>query len=333
MLTMTRSSSTLRTALGAAAGMVAVVSLTGCAGAGDGGAGNDVPQPDLPALTRVTSATQAEASSFTEAFESTEELYRQRDAYERLMDRCTRRFGYPFVPSEHYQPREQYFDLAQPYGPVDLARVRKVGYHDPASMDAGIPPTPSWEGAATPSWVVTRRGAPISTPASAGPVPEGGCDREVVRSLGGPRPEQAVAIAGKAFVDADKDPRWRAAVRAWSACMAQRGYDYVSSVAAVHAFRDLPGRPSARELAVAEADVRCKDSTRQVDLVVAILAAHERSAMTSNADEFAAYARWRDANGAAVDRVLATEPAPLQRYWLDAGGRHLSDPPSATPKQ
>lgn len=311
--------------------VAAVGALAACAvtqGAGTQGAdrGEGLAEVALPALTRVTTAAQASASPFTAAFESTRELWQERDAYERLMDRCTSRYGSPFVPGEHYQPVYQFFDLAQPYGPVDLARVRTLGYHDPASLATGAPPDPMWDGAPTPSKIVSGKGEDVALPAGT-TLPEGGCTTEVTAALGGPRPHEAVELAGRTFVAADKDPRWRASVTAWAACMRGKGHPFTSSVEAVEKYRPVAGRPTAAEIAVAVADVECKASTRQVDIVVALLDAHEAATIADHAAVFDDYARWRAEKTKRVRAVLATTPPPVRRYWLGAGGERLTTPP------
>lgn len=299
-----------------------VAGVTACGGEPD----EPTAPVDLPSLTRVTTAAQASASPFTEAFESAAELWDERDAYERLMDQCTTRFGSPFVPGEHYQPVYQFFDLPQPYGPVELSRVQRLGYHDPASLETGAPANPMWDGSPTPSRIVDGKGEDVPIP-SAAALPEGGCTAQVTEALGGERPETAVQIAGQAFVAADKDPRWGAAVASWSSCMRDKGHAFASSVEAVEKFRSVRGAPTPDEIAVAVADVRCKDSTRQVDTVVAVLNAHESATIADHRDDFTAYARWRSAKAARVKAVLASTPAPSRRYWLDQSGTRTAAPP------
>ena len=309
---------------GAGVWLAAATLLAGCGGVEQGGEG--AKSPGLPVLTRVTTAAQASASPFSLIFESSAELFDRRDAYERLMDRCTTRYGFPFVPGDRYRPPTQFFDLAQPYGPVDLATVTRLGYHDPESLATGSPPEPFWEGSATPSRVVFGTGEQVTTPPGAGDLPRGGCDAEVTKTLGGLRPAATVKRAGSVFVGADKDPRWRAAVASWASCMKRRGYDYPSSVAAVDEFRTAPGGPSERELATARADVECKNSTRQVDVLVAVLAAHEALAIAENSKEFDDYRRWRADSRTRVDAVLDATAPPARRYWVGPAGKHSVTP-------
>ncbi|SDP11969.1 hypothetical protein SAMN04489867_1470 [Pedococcus dokdonensis] len=317
-----------RTLAGLLGSLLTVAAVSGCGTGGEAASrATSVPPVTLPSLTRVTTAAQASASPFTEAFESVDELFAERDAYERLMQACTARYGYEFVPHDTYRPREQFFDLAQPYGPVDLATVRELGYHDPASLQ-GPPPAPMWEGSPTPARILVGRGEEVTLPSGA-KLPDGGCDAESVRALGGERPQEAVELAGRVFVAADKDPQWGRAVRAWSDCMRAKGHRFTSSVEAVERYRSRPGRPSAEEKAVAVADVECKDSTREVDTLVAVLATHEAATIADHRDAFAEYARWRAKQSQRVRAVLASTPPPVRRYWLDAAGARTTAPPRA----
>ncbi len=272
----------------------------------------------------MNSGSASAVSPFASFFETAPELFAERDAYERLMDECTRSFGYPFVPDDHYSPRQQFFDFVQPYGPVDPAVVQRLGYHDPAAFRSDVPASPNWDGSATPGGVLygTEDGRAVAGQR----VPEGGCHRRVEEALGGARPAEAVRIAAEAFESAGEDPRWAGALSAWAACMREQGFDYPSSVAAVDQYQGAAGNPTPEEVRTAVADVKCKMQTRQVDTVMAVRDAFEQGSITAHASEFDTYSRWKKQHLEKVRQVLATAPPPTNRYWLSPSGSRTPTP-------
>jgi len=73
-------------------------------------------------------------------------------------------------------------------------------------------------------------------------------------------------------------PTYRAAVTAWSQCMAQQGFDYADTADAI--FSDgynLEETPSPRHLATAAADVDCKVQTNLVGIGLAVQSAYDEA--------------------------------------------------------
>jgi hypothetical protein len=286
--------------------------------------------PDLPELPRVTTSAQVLETPVNQVFESQVELAEERDAYERLMSTCARAADHPFVPPGDYHPVVMFYDFALPFGPIEEARAKKYGYHDPLFGQGAH--APSWSGRVTPAWLTgipTTGAIPVGVDQAA--VPKGGCHAGAVAELGGDRPVAARAIAEQARSLAIKDPRWVAAREAWTTCMKDRGYPYAAPMDAVDAFANGRGRPTRKEIATAVADVRCKRSTREIDTIVGLLRAYESEAIAAHAVDFDAYARWKSRYLARVKRTLATTPPPPNRYWLTPYGRVKADPSDLGP--
>ncbi len=218
-----------------------------------------------------------------------------------LAARCSDRFG---VKSTDHSTS----DLAPAgpnrsrYGIVDSAVAARFGYHpsdetgraaakgnDKNSPDAWNP---------SPKEVVVMRG----TKADGGPLsrdevpkdangeslPQGGCSSWANRELTGGKQidfdliNQWGAEAGKA---AEPDSRVRAAKDAWSGCMKASGYDYKSPWDPNDSFASAP-TASAKEIATAEADVKCRQETNLVGIWMAVETAYENRAISANEGQF-----------------------------------------------
>ncbi|MGP2442770.1 hypothetical protein [Streptomyces sp. JW3] len=142
-------------------------------------------------------------------------------------------------------------------------------------------------------------------------IPEDGCLGRAARTLFGTDPakrtDPVLSLKADSLREAEQDPAWRAADRAWSACMREAGHDYATPGDA----RDDPdpgrvdrelrdrlagrpvraGEPSAREKQTATADARCKRRTGYLRAVHAVdvrvqqrLAAEHREELAERRD-------------------------------------------------
>lgn len=84
------------------------------------------------------------------------------------------------------------------------------------------------------------------------------------------------------------DSRYRAAVRSWSACMAQHGYDYdtpYEALSAGHAAdRYGSSGPTPDTIALAAVDIGCKNATNLVGISVAVQTAYENEYIATHRD-------------------------------------------------
>lgn len=112
-------------------------------------------------------------------------------------------------------------------------------------------------------------------------------------------------MRGTVETQAVEDPRFSEAVRRWSSCMKERGYDYAGPLAPVQAFGEAEGtRPTAAELATARADVECKEATGLVRTFDELRAEHGRVVVERHGALLAEYR-------SIVDRALAKAEAML----------------------
>ena len=180
------------------------------------------------------------------------------DAFVTLVDQCLHRFGETApVTTAGSAP-----GLAERrYGLADGAVAATHGYHleepppgeTPEAADE-IPEELLW-GAATPAATIGGE-----------PVPQDGCTGEATRAFGGELgdPELVQRINVESVQDAMGDPRVVAAFADWSDCMAQRGFDYATPWDPPAEDWFAEPEASAEEIAVATADVECKEATEVI---------------------------------------------------------------------
>ncbi|MEV5440181.1 hypothetical protein AB0K80_29865 [Streptomyces sp. NPDC052682] len=120
------------------------------------------------------------------------------------------------------------------------------------------------------------------------PIPERGCLGEADRRIHGSSPmdrkDAVLTLKNESLRQAERDPAWKKADRAWSACMKTAGFPYATPAEAqegsdrrqqeltdrLSGRRTDPDEPTAREKRTAVADVRCKKQTGYVRTVHAV---------------------------------------------------------------
>ncbi len=180
-----------------------------------------------------------------------------------VMERCLAAHGLAFT----FPPIDPVRDAAKPrrHGLVDAAEAAAYGYREPAVFApraADRPPPPPAVLA-----MLTGRGEGRD-------VPPGGCAGEADRTLApDAKPGQepvSFALSRQSYAITRATPPVTAAAAAWSRCMAEAGFRYADPQAAIEDPAFAAGRASAREIAVAGQDVRCKERTGWVRTWVAV---------------------------------------------------------------
>lgn len=244
-----------------------------------------------------------------------------------LTGKCMRRFGYAYDAAADragveavVKSRLADFGLygnARRYGITDPTIALKYGYHlsSPATPTPetttrgpahGLPPlTPAMR------TILTGTAADGTVARSAGgqTIPDGGClgeaNKSLVASAKPPQSPLVGQIRSESFARSLEDPAVVAVFRAWSECMAGKGYPYKEPL---EAGNDLPTggpTPTARELAVAQADVACKQQTNVVSVWVDFEISYQNAQIDKHAQELKQAKDDRDALLAAVAGVIA----------------------------
>ncbi|MFE1895726.1 hypothetical protein [Streptomyces yangpuensis] len=215
----------------------------------------------------------------------------------RLQQKCMQDLGFASFQAPEQapaDPRETFTNLR--YGTVDAAQAARSGYKPEfaAARTAGAGGDASAAAAAGPArsgavepvlsdgeWLAmtgttkdtgdtaqARRTPP--TQVQGKDIPPGGCIAESTRTLTGGG-EQLYAdlaqdINGRSFKESLGDARVTKVFAAWSACMKGKGYDYKDPMQANDDPRFAAPTVSPQEIAVATADVACKNETKLVDV-------------------------------------------------------------------
>jgi hypothetical protein len=271
---------------------VAAVAVAACGGdrSGTAGDGSNPLAADPPALGQVPVLNDARDVSLPlDHYRATEEqAYTLTRAREMLTVDCMRRFGFnrslspPVAKSPG--PGGRY---GISYGP----EVDRYGYHQPPERVG--PPRPPRDPNNRPSAAElgVERGEGL-TSHNGQAVPRGGCLGEADRALGGETGEGGTAPAldssdmfTKLRLQArnatDADVRLLEVFGKWSECMKKAGYSYRSPWDA----NDDPafqGEISAKEIATAQADLRCRIEFNVNGLYFALEEAYQRRAIEQN---------------------------------------------------
>lgn len=237
-----------------------------------------------------------------------------------LVNGCMRQLGYSAAYPTHLNaspPRNAFR-----YGPVTDAQADH-GYRwmlEQAGSDGagGVAPTPAEYAA-----LLGRTAEGGNSKGGSGEtVPAGGCLGAAYRRLdsdGGlvDLPPLVREISDDSYALSQTAPQVRSAFHAWSTCMAKAGYDYGDPTA--------PGRdtglvgaaqtgtspippPSAREVAVARADVACKREGDLVSIWSSVERAMQDDAIAKHARELEPVPQEITRSMRNVSSVLGTEP-------------------------
>jgi hypothetical protein len=220
----------------------------------------------------------------------------------RLFQDCMRRYGFDVnVPSPALPP---YTGNERRYGITSEGAVRFLGYHPPPLPgDDPRGRTPRLSSAAQAvaegSSELTKRG-----------VPKGGCFGEARRSLekgsnSSADPMLGELLALQSYERSRGDSRVQSGFSRWSACMRRAGHNYKSPDAATNdpAFRTA--EPTAREKAVALADVRCKRHTNLVNLWATVETSYQKRYVEQHSEQLAALRHDLDIQIRNASRILA----------------------------
>ncbi|MEU0004540.1 hypothetical protein ABZ079_09620 [Streptomyces sp. NPDC006314] len=179
-----------------------------------------------------------------------------------------------------------------PYGVDDPDQAAEHGYHNR-----------NQEGSSQPQeWPADQYVALTGTfdsgdshSAHGHPVPEGGCLGQATRRIYGPPPKatkvNGVKLTGyyslplelwyEAHKAARKDPAWKKADRAWSACMKEKGFHYPDpDEASLDTAWYRTEGPSGKEKETAAADARCKLDTDYIATVHALEARAQKTVIS-----------------------------------------------------
>lgn len=209
-------------------------------------------------------------------------------AHRALVERCMAGLGFDAATAASQDPKGPAGLRSlneRRYGLTDADQAADLGYHlgdrDPAAR------TPKETGGYGPAEADALTGEGADT-VDGHPVPEGGCTGEAQRELradGPGRIDRSLAqrLSTQSYGRSRRDSRVRDVVREWSACMAERGFDYADP------FEPM-GEPrfqralSAAEVSTAKADVSCKRETNLVGVWFTVESSYQRRLVKEHRD-------------------------------------------------
>ncbi|MFJ9109613.1 hypothetical protein [Streptomyces sp. NPDC102283] len=277
-----------------------VLLLTGCGddGAGRKGDANGVPAPPLGAVQKLL-ATDHVTLPVEPYLLSPDQRLQLLKAHDALTVRCMDRFGF-----DHPRPVRQ-----KDPGIPDRLALWRYGANDPADVEingytrgnkrtprtADRPPEPV-AGSMT---VLTgaegsEKFGPGGQTVNGQKVPEHGCFGEANKALTGSveRLADDSEVAVNANIDsvfkAAEDARVTAVFKQWSACMKKEGFTYATPLEPLNdPAWDRNVTASQEEIAVAVADVRCKQRYNVVGVWNAVDVAYQRQYIEAKPEVFA----------------------------------------------
>ncbi|TQM81558.1 hypothetical protein FHX81_3925 [Saccharothrix saharensis] len=221
-------------------------------------------------------------------------------ATQTLTAECLRRFG--FTPKTFPVPRDP-AATDRRYGINVHEEVDRFGYHPPPEQLVEKPdyrPSEAEHRVALGQDVDHHNGQDV---------PEGGCMGEARRKLygddgvpSGQDPASAAALDAESGARYRQDSRVLEVYRKWSGCMEESGYDYADPWAANNDRRWTESdSTTTTEIAVAKADLACRDEHRVVSVSLAVEAAYQTRMVEQNSVRLDAE---RDRNQTAVRRAV-----------------------------
>lgn len=198
------------------------------------------------------------------------ESYPQQSAIARaqvkLVEACMAKYGFTYAPPAPTPPlSNDDANMNRRYGVADADQAAQYGYHLPNY--AAAPVTPSPVSSAEQLVLIGHAGNGTSSSAPASyhglAVPANGCIGSSTAKLGAPLDTSLPdRLDSESLSQSQAEPVVQQALHAWSACMKSKGYtvDTPFNAPSLTASSNGPS-PTSQEIAVAVADVACKQQT------------------------------------------------------------------------
>lgn len=249
---------------------IAVVSLlfltVSCGGPEQGGKATERKEPaSAGSMPKASAETRRLILPFDRYVLSLEEYYTVSNASDLLIQKCMRKRGYEWKTVERPSGAVEVKNRRR-YGVVESPVAERFGYHAPEEL---INPYGVKEQEAS-------REKELSAGAKTAALSGDGCAVKADERLSGGREpdyDKLSELDARIFEKSQKVPEVERAMKAWSECMREKGFEYDKPDDAVNDDRwwskqssDESAGASRREKATASADVRCKDRTGLVGL-------------------------------------------------------------------
>lgn len=222
---------------------------------------------------------------------------------------CVELFGFQFAAPAWDKGPAEVPNAGQPahyrlYGLLDIDHARVMGYH---SYGENVASEAAYAAKPLPNDYVNVVAAKFGGGVFNGRrIPDGGCLGAAQREVEGVTDlSMPVQLSFEAWVASKSDSRVMAAFAKWSKCMVASGYQYDNPMDANNDKQWSGATASAKEIAVAVADVNCKVTTNLVGIRMAVNAAYQRMSMSQHGVELAAIKAALARQAATASAILA----------------------------
>ncbi|GAU67394.1 hypothetical protein SSP35_04_04840 [Streptomyces sp. NBRC 110611] len=277
--------------------------VTGCAPA-TAGQRPAAKEADVPAAPAVGEEARRLVLPFDAYAMSTPAIHTVESAEDVLIRGCMQAQGMSWKAL----PRPSGVDQDPPnrrrYGLVEADIAARFGYH--------LPPEPPELTRRAAAWDERKNLPDREQLAAFGRQGGGGCWKKAHDGLlrGITPADQSLfnRRIGEEFSASKSDPEVVRVIRGWSACMRENGFRYSSPLKVTgDAEWGKSSRPARREIAVARADIRCKERTDLVPVWSGVEARMQNDVIRRHAEDFRVLKAEKDRWLAAARRVLDRE--------------------------
>ncbi|MFF3602832.1 hypothetical protein [Streptomyces sp. NPDC002463] len=276
--------------------------LTACSSESGGGGGDSAKEPEIGTVPRMLST--AGLSYPLDGYATTEDQRRKLEkAQSRVTGDCMKRFGFDYELPLSPAPISRSGDSRR-YGLTDPAIAARYGYVPNRGAQPPAKPAvqtlsangklaldgPDGYKGPQPMSLEEARAKDSGKTLNGQKVPIGGCLREGFLTIYAPKKGAVDAmfvtnVRMDAFSRSREDSRVVAAVKAWSACMAEKGYKVDEPVSPQS---DLGLNPntfgSPKAIAAAQQDVACKEKANLVGIWYTVETAYQKRNIEQNAE-------------------------------------------------
>ncbi|MCX5404651.1 hypothetical protein OG276_11485 [Streptomyces sp. NBC_00086] len=268
--------------------MAGAFALAGCSGSGGGDE-----EPPLGQVPKVMRPADVPALPMNQYVLGEKEMRAYTQAQAVLSRRCMERFGMSWLTDAQTTADLPNLgaDPARYFTIIDTEAAQLHGYADPSAKDAKDKgTTPGYEPTAA-ERAVYNGSAKGVTDTAGKPLREGGCAAEVDEEMkkGGVHGVNPLTVGNEfysLYAKVQQDSRVAEAFTKWSACMKEKGFSYRTPLDAANDTEWKSGAATRAAIAVATADVACKQQNNTVGIWYAAMEAHQKAYVDKKAEHF-----------------------------------------------
>lgn len=299
---------------GALAAFLALAAFTAGCGGGDGDESSPAPLaqnqadaiPSLPSTPQrgLLKGKSLPLEDYMQTYQQTVTITK---AVGVLQTECMADFGFDFQPPSAGRtppPNDNDVNIERRYGVTDrkLAKEHGYGIGEQGQQTGARMPELSAAAALVLSGQSREDSKTAEQPSHKGKsIPQGGCSGWAVRKVGADAIDMSLAskLSYESLAKSQEAPKVRSALKDWSSCLKQEGYDAATPFDAI----DL-AQTEGSGTSMALADIDCKESTGLLDVWLAEETEIQRSQIDKNHLELGAAKKNNESAVKAAEKAL-----------------------------